>query len=641
MKRLLRRLAPGLADRLRAALVRTPSHNSAGLQRLSTALHKAQLEFDRLSPSKSEAIAQVAASSAVIVIGEAPFQNVALLVDELETERIVLGELVIVDATAEEPRLVAIRDHVAAWSRRLPLTRFTVVPYSYQELRFAEAVQQGWGATKQPYVWVAGRHNVPLNRCFEYLIRALLDQTEPAIMVAHTAGQDGGLRQGTLDPTTMTEQVRASLLVTDKFDLLSNSRSGSPNTLSTHPLTETIASFGEGIFGGARSLLAPASEDLLDTRFITDVAVADAALRMNAQGTSIGRTAAAVGITLHPQGTDAAAPWEALHDWRWLLDKRAGAVQDSDRIELVCPFHRGDVILAVQVAAYAAAQGKKIRLHIAGPLVAWAKDFCPDLDIESVPVPVASAEDTYPQLLASYQYVSQRADASPTLKRCHPTRGLSNTGQNLVEYMLEEVGLPKDTRLPNVRPRATADQRQRADEIINRIGHDVVFVHPFGGWDLKSIPSHIMAELAEEIHKAGLKIVQIGGVADRRVELCDDAILENFMPSQWTEILTRGRALLCVDSWTAHFGAILDIPQICVYGSTHPKHVNTKKWFVEQSSRCLILGPIVNCSPCNSLTCLAFPERNYCTGYSVDHRALSVFLSGGLQSVHVQSTTTH
>jgi len=638
MKRLLRRLAPGLADRFRAALVRTPLHDPAGLQRLSAALHKAQLEFGRRSPSKSEAILQLAANSAVIVVGEAPFQNVALLVEELETERIILGELIIVDATAEEPRLVAIRDHVDSWSRRLPLTRFTVIPYSYQELRFADAVQQGWGATKQPYVWVAGRHNVPLNRCFEYLIRALLDQPDPAIMVAHTAGQDGGLRQGTLDPATMTEQVRASLLVTNNFDLLSNSRSGFSNSLSEHPLTETISSFAEGIFGGARSLLAPESQDLLDTRFITDVAVADAALRMNAQGTRIGRTAAAVGITLRPQGTDAAAPWEALHDWRWLLDKRAGAIQDPDRIELVCPFHRGDVILAVQVAAYAAARGKKIRLHIAEPLVGWAKEFCPDLAIESVPVPIASAEETYPQLLASYQYVSQRADASPTLKRCHPTRGLSNTGQNLVEYMLEEVGLPKDTRLPNVRPRATAEQRQRAEEIMYRIGHDVVFVHPLGGWDLKSIPSHIMAELVDEIHKAGMKVVQIGGAADRRMKLCDHAVLENFMPSQWAEILTRGRALLSVDSWTAHFGAILDIPQICVYGSTHPKHVNTKKWFMEQSSRCLILGPIVNCSPCDSLTCIAFPERNYCTGYSVDHRALSMFLSGGIQSVRIQST---
>lgn len=614
--------------------MRTPSHDGAGLRRLSAALHKTQLEFDRLSPSKNEAIAKVAANSAIIGVGAAPFQNVGLLVDELEKENVVLGELVIVDVTAEEPRLVAIRDQVASWSRRLPLTRFTVVPYSYQELRFAEAVQQGWAATKQPYVWVAGRHNVPLNRCFEYLIRALLDQSESAIMVAYTADQSGGLRQGTLDPATMTEQVSASLRVTDTFDVLDRSYSGSPNTLSARPLTETITSFGEGIFGGPRSLLVPESQDdLLDTRFITDVAVADVALRLNARGTRIVRTSAAVGVTLRPQGTDAAAPWEAIHDWRWLLDKRADVIPDPDRIELVCPFHRGDVVLAVQVAAYAAAQGKKIRLHIAKPLVGWAKDFCPDLDIESLPVPVASAEDTYPQLLASYQYVSQRADASPTLKRCHPSRGLSHTGQNLIEYMLEEVGLPKDTRLPNVKPRATAEQRERAEEIMCRIGHDVVFVHPLGGWDLKSIPDHIMVELVDEIHKAGLKVVQIGGAADRRIKLCDDAILENFMPSQWTEILTRGRALLSVDSWTAHFGAILDIPQICVYGSTHPKHVNTKKWFMEQSSRCLILGPIVNCSPCNSLTCVAFPNRNYCTGYSVDHRALSAFLSGDIQTV--------
>lgn len=639
MKRLARRVAPRLTDRLRAALIQpVPAVDHSRMEALVSALHKVQNEFNAPHGADDETVAQIAADSTILVAGIAPFHNVALLVDELVSERFVFGELVIVDATAEEPRLVAIRDHVASWSRRLPLTRFRVVPYSRQELRFAEVIQEGWRAASRSYVWVAGRYNVPLNRCFEYLIRAMLAQSRPVVALANTAAEDGRLRQGALDSCHMSGEVGALMRRTDTFDILNGAEAESPDSLLRQPLIETMETFREGIFGGARSVLASESGELLDTRFITDIAVADAALRFHARGSCVVRTAAAVGVSLRAQATDAAAPWEAIHDWRWLIDKRARFVQDLERLELVCPFHRGDVILAVQVAAYAVAVGKNIRLHVAEPLVGWAKEFCPELDIQSIPVPVASAEDTYPQLLRAYRYVSQRDDASPRLARCHPTRGLSETGQNLVEYMLEEVGLPKDAVLPNIRPRTTPEQSQHAEQLMRSFGGNVVFVHPFGGWGLKSIPIHIMADLADEIHKAGLKLVQIGGAGDRRMEHCDGAILENFMPSQWREILARGRALLGVDSWTAHFGAILDIPQICIYGSTHPKHVNTKRWFKEQASRCLVLEPIVNCSPCNSLTCLAFPERKYCTGYAVDRTSLRLFLSNETPGVRAQST---
>jgi ADP-heptose:LPS heptosyltransferase len=167
-----------------------------------------------------------------------------------------------------------------------------------------------------------------------------------------------------------------------------------------------------------------------------------------------------------------------------------------------------------------------------------------------------------------------------------------------------------------------------ADEVMRGFGPNVVFMHPFGGWSLKSIPSRILKEFAECVRDHDLKLIQIGGAQDRRLEVCDGAILQNFMPSQWREILLRGRALAGVDSWTAHFGAILDIPQISFYGSTHPRHVNTKRFFAEQAQPNLVLGPVVNCSPCNSLTCLSFPDRDFCTGYAIDANALQQFLSG-------------
>jgi ADP-heptose:LPS heptosyltransferase len=157
-------------------------------------------------------------------------------------------------------------------------------------------------------------------------------------------------------------------------------------------------------------------------------------------------------------------------------------------------------------------------------------------------------------------------------------------------------------------------------------GRDVVFLHPVGGWRLKSIPSKILQELAALVHQAGLKLVQVGGAFDPQVDCCDGAILRDFLPSQWRSIFESGRALVGVDSWTAHFASVLDMPQVTVYGSTHPQHVNTKAQFAQQNSPSLVFRPRVTCSPCNAYECRIFAGRDYCSGYSVDKEALTAFL---------------
>jgi ADP-heptose:LPS heptosyltransferase len=233
-------------------------------------------------------------------------------------------------------------------------------------------------------------------------------------------------------------------------------------------------------------------------------------------------------------------------------------------------------------------------------------------------------------------HVTQRPDASPRLARCHPSRSLSDTDRNLLAYILEELGLPPDSRMRNVRPPTTHRQQDIAETLMRPFGPDVAFLHPFGGWGLKSIPHHLGPELLAGAHAAGLRVIQIGGAADARFDGCDGAILQDFLPSQWREILSLGRALIGVDSWTAHFAAVLDMPQVTMYGSTHPRHVNTKKWFVEQESPSFVMGPTVNCSPCNSLGCKVFPDRSYCSGYTVDREAFRAFL----ESVRDRSSAT-
>jgi len=105
-----------------------------------------------------------------------------------------------------------------------------------------------------------------------------------------------------------------------------------------------------------------------------------------------------------------------------------------------------------------------------------------DIDVESIPMPVAPAEQGYAQVLAAYLHVSQRLDASPRLARRHPSRGLSETNKSLLAYILEEIGLPPDSRLRNLKPPTNGEQQLIARRAMQPFGEDVVFLHPVGGW---------------------------------------------------------------------------------------------------------------------------------------------------------------
>ncbi|MEX3926138.1 glycosyltransferase family 9 protein [Paraburkholderia sp. BR10936] len=631
LKRIIRRAAPGIADRLSVALRAARGaavRNAAKFGNLMAHIQENQSAFDERVLIDDADVAALAARSSIVVVGTTPFDNISTFIDELRREKLDIAEIVVVDATAEQPRLVAIRDHIAAWRRRLPLTRFKVVPYSLQDIRYAHALSLGWHEAQHENVWIVGRYDVPLDGCFTYLLKTQLEQKGSAVIVSGAVAPDASLRSITVDPSQLFEQEAAILEIEESAALLARAIAERKLQAAKLPSNQPAGVFSEGIFGGPRTSLADETGQLFDTSLLSNLAVTALSHRLKADGVPVVRSGYAYSRSMLAKITDGGPPWEAIYDLRRIGDNAVSVEPDkNEAIEIVCPFHRGDMILAVQVAASVAASGKRVRLHVAEQLVPWAKEFGTGIHVESVPVPVAAAEDTYPVLLDAFQYVSLRRDAAPRIARCHPSRSLSETGRNLVEYMLEEVGLPLETRLPNLQPSSTDAQQRRAREIVAGIGEDLVFVHPVGGWSLKSIPPHIMAGLAEEVHRAGFKLIQIGGASDRRVAHTDGAILQNLMPSQWKEILALGRALICVDSWTSHFAAILDIPQICMYGSTHPDHVSSKRWFRSQLSPCLNLGPIVNCSPCNSLTCVAYPERDYCTGYTVDRFALQEFFS--------------
>jgi glycosyltransferase involved in cell wall biosynthesis len=587
-----------------------------------------QQRFDAVFPVDAAVLGDVARASSLIVVGVAPFANVSALVDELADERITVGQLVVVDATAESVPGVAVRDHVAGWRLRLPSTNVTIAPYLRQELRFADAVQHGLGVAQHPNLWILGLDCIPLDRSLEYLLKAFIIEGQRAVIVGQTFAPDGTLQRVEIPHDAIDGSALDVLTTATEFTLNRSACGGAAELSSLSPITE-CTSFWCGIFGGKRDgLLNAQRAKVFDELFVTDAAIADVSLDLRAQGTRLIQSSGSACIRLRPQPISAAAPWEAVHDWRWLIEKRRPWTGiDVERIELVCPFYRGDLLLAIQVVGHATSLGMRVRLHTAMSLVPWVHDMSRDIDVEPIPMPVAPAEQGYAQVLAAYLHVSQRLDASPRLARCHPSRSLSETNKSLLAYILEEIGLPTDSRLRNLKPQTNGEQQLIARQAMQPFGQDVVFLHPLGGWGLKSIPGHLLPELAGYVHNAGFKLIQIGGVADPQVDGCEGAILHNFLPSQWREIFALGRALIGVDSWTAHFASILDMPQVTLYGSTHPQHVNTKAWFAEQANPSLVLGPSVSCSPCNSFTCTTFVDRAYCTGYSIDGEALQAFLA--------------
>lgn len=298
----------------------------------------------------------------------------------------------------------------------------------------------------------------------------------------------------------------------------------------------------------------------------------------------------------------------------------------SSAIDFVCPFHRGDVLVGVQVAHAAHRAGYDIRLHVAQGLKSWVDDFAPDFPVMGIPVSVPPADQTPLHLILSYVHVVKHAGRSSRIARSHPDRGLDETGYNLVENMLESVGLPTDTKIDNLLPKPSAAQSAEADKLASQFGDRFVLLHRSGGWGLKTLPDDVQDALVSYLTRRGYCVVQIGGPGDAPIPGCGGSILQNLSLGHWAVLFKRARAVFGVDSWSAHLASILDRPQVSFYGSTHPRHVSSKAVFLHQDAPCLMLGPTVPCSPCNSFTCKIAPSP-FCLGFVFDENAIETFLA--------------
>jgi hypothetical protein len=403
----------------------------------------------------------------------------------------------------------------------------------------------------------------------------------------------------------------------------------SPSEAETdHAGIETTELLTSGVFMAQRSTLIKElreEDTFFDPLFLTlPACLEDVASRLKMHGVILRTALAPLASLKKARPRDIVHLWQYWHDYLWLNRKAHGSL-GGDTIEFVCPFHRGDVLIGLQVANTAFLAGLRIRFHVADSLLDWVSDFAPPFPVEGLPVPVPPAQETALYLLRSYEHVVAREDAAPRLARSHPARGLDAMNNNLALAMLASVGLPANTLMENLVPQSTAQQQAEADALLEPYGKNVVLLHRSGGWGLKSLPDSVLAEFTGLAKAKGFKLVQIGGPGDAPLEQTDGVITRNLSAGHWAALFRRASLVAGVDSWSSHMAAILDVPQITFYGSTHPNHVASKPYFRQKAAPAVLITPSLACSPCNSLTCLIQPKP-FCPAYTLDAKSVESLL---------------
>jgi GT2 family glycosyltransferase len=587
-----------------------------------------QRQFDESFPLLSDGSSpkQTACATSVIISSCGPFAHVTNLVQSIAlSDDLFPGEIVVVDTTAERRRGAAIEEPLKKWRALLPQVRFQVVNYDKQDFNFSDAYNVGARATTGKYLLIMNDDIIVTSGWLSYLIRAFNIHggvVFPLVLFADGRIQFFGNRSVPhLKDETYVQRLRSA---TDYQALDTSAPPRAFEHLGALPVLEEGSLINGSIFFGNREeLLDPQTGLLFDPVFVNETQDDDIAIRVAKKGLSIHAVSASVVFHLS-QATRGFPPlWELIHDHIWLNQKwGTGRPRADNRIELICPFHRGDVLLAIQVAQSAAKAGMDIRLHVAEGLLSWVRDFDATFEVAGIPVSVPNAEETASVLERAYQYVVQRADVSSRVVRLHPKRGLGATDRHLLSHVFEQMGVPLSNQLENFAPRVSAEQREWAKRLVCPQGEKVLLLHRSGGWGLKTIPEPLLSGLIDICHGSGYRVVQIGGKADPKVTNCDDWILENHTPSQWRAIFEASSVVVGVDSWSAHFASILNVPQVTFYGSTNPKHVHSKSYFKRGEAPSFILGPTVPCSPCDSLICMKYPKprflgRTICGGYTL------------------------
>ncbi|UJL71515.1 glycosyltransferase [Agrobacterium vitis] len=590
-------------------------------------------------------LAILAAQTSVIIAAAQPFAVLDTLSDDFEQSGLSPACIAVVDNTGAKERFVK-EGSLARFKIRHPDIPVILITDTEQDFNASRTVNLALSAiTATPYFLIM-TENCSLSSSFLSAVLASYRAASnpqavivPRVFVRENEARDGVFTDGYIDMPL--SQIAPSL---DTMSPVRSDMEGlqladrlAPNDVVKRPAIETTDLMAGGILFAQRSLLIPQAQEqpntegdnsssaLYDVLFLTQPArLEDVGRKLKVRGADIYATTAALSVFAAPRPLDIVHVWQYWHDYLW-LNQKAHGVPDTGRIEFVCPFHRGDVLIGLQVAFTAYKAGKNLRFHVAESLLSWVQDFHPPFPVEGLPVPVPSAQETSLYLLRSYEHLLKRGDSSPMIARSHPFRGLDAMDNNLVKAMLGSVGLAPDTPIESLLPVPSVEQQQDIDKLLAPFGNKVILLHRSGGWGLKTIPDTILQELAEVVKDKGFKLVQIGGPGDAKCAQADGIIAQNLSAGHWAALFKKVAAVFGVDSWSAHMAAILDVPQVTFYGSTQPRHVASKPFFKKNNAPALMVSPTVACSPCNSLTCLIAPDP-FCRGYNISKSKIGSFL---------------
>lgn len=291
-----------------------------------------------------------------------------------------------------------------------------------------------------------------------------------------------------------------------------------------------------------------------------------------------------------------------------------------DYIDILCPFHRGDVLVALSVANTLNKLGVKPVLHISKKLYDWVSPFLYDFELRPIDVDLPPLGKTFEFFTLAKEKLAKDPLFSGKMVASHTPLGLDLAGVNIAESMLLQAGVPIDTKL------------LRIPSLIENKGHvplKRILLHPHGSWALKSLPERIISRIVKIAHKYHIEVVQIGGPYEKSLPCVDGYIFEDFNLIQWKKIFEDALCLVGIDSWPVHFANMIDKDYVVFYGSTRSRDVNPISNFEKGNSSFLVFETTSHCSPCNSYSCIKKLEN--CEGYCFDELKFELFLRNQLR----------
>jgi GT2 family glycosyltransferase len=574
-----------------------------------------QRRFKLTAQVSPYALQAVALETVVVIANEAPYSTLSAFAAHLKGEKLLPARVVIVDSDVAGESHTG-RAVIEAWRAAFPTAPVDVVAQGGANLDIGEQVRSGLASVMAAahVVVIAEECSSFAPHSFEFLLRSYVH-----------LGCEAAICGIAIDPDSRVEVVAdpagVRLRSDEPVDLFGLYESLPAPTyvainelLGWDPVAPTDV-VNSGLFMG-RSEWFLAEDDTSGISYKTIQGVlADISRRLEGGGHRMASASTCLVSLRRARSRDLPVAWKHFYDFIW-LNRSASGVAPPDVIEFVCPFHRGDVIIGLQVANALVQTGKALRFHVAAGLLSWAGDFEPEFELVGLDLEVPSAERTSLEFWRGLIQVIARSDSSPSIVLSHPERSLDELRKNLVGSMMEAAGLQPFDMLEPMAPKPSLQQVTAGQEALEAFAGPLVLLHASGGWELKTIPDDLVSRLVALAHEEGYKVVQIGGPTDPPIEACDGHILAALNPGEWSVLFRGAKALMGVDSWSAHLAEILDLPQLTLYGSTQPEHVSSHGYFPSSSSK-LVFPPQVDCSPCNSTVCLINGTQR-CDGYWID-----------------------